>query len=220
MGVASTTFAAYRDVLERLLPGLHGRLFFSAPQSSDWGDLLDGLGAEFSRVHNVAVEWLVKQCYPDTATGSSSVDDVDYGGLLDEWLRVLGLPDAECGITLGTEAAQQGAAAAKLRAVGEGGQSAAYLVAIVLAAGYTITIESGNDGPHPFRVGTSRVDEPLYGAEWAHAFIVHAQLSDATYFRIGTSGIDEPLVDWAGDIIECLIDRLKPTDSIPHYVYS
>jgi uncharacterized protein YmfQ (DUF2313 family) len=215
MSVASATAATYAALLEKLLPP---GVYFRVEPESRWANLLTGLAGEMSRAHNVVVEWLLVQCYPDTATGSSSVDGVNYGGMLAEWLETLGLP--ECGIELGTEEAQQAAAAAKFKATCEGGQSASYLEGVAADAGYTITIESGNDGPHPFRVGTSPVDAPLRGQEWAFAFIVNALLTDATYFRTGTSGVDEPLVDWAGDIIECLINKLKPTESIPHFVYS
>lgn len=216
MGVVAATTQAYRALLERMAPR---GVFFRAVRATPWFNLMSGVAVELARVHNVALDWLLEESDPNTATDPINPDgNQNYGGLLSDWERVLGLPDPECVIEATTVQQRQALAAAKLGSYG--GSTAAYLVEVAAAAGFTITIDANNDGPHPWRCGTTGCDEPIYNTEWAWAFIVNGVTAHAIYFRCGTSGCDEPLVDWGNDLLECLIHKLKPAESLPHFVYT
>jgi len=216
MGIARANFWTYRTLLESLLPPGE---FFRLERDGDWGDTLGGLAEELARIHNIALEWIIEETDPRTAGDSRSPDNkFNYGGLLADWERVLGLPEPDCAIEALTIEARRLQAAAKISATG--GATAAYLVAVAARAGYAITIDANSDGPHPFRCGSTGCDEPIRGLAWAWAFIVNGQLAQALYFRAGTSGCDEPLIDWGNDLLECLINKLKPAESLPHFVYT
>lgn len=70
-----------------------------------WDMLLDSIATEFARIRYDAGAWLA-DFFPDQTVQQ-----------LEDWERVLGLPD--CGLELGTEAERRGAILAKLRRRGD-----------------------------------------------------------------------------------------------------
>ena len=78
-----------------------------------------------------------------------------------------------------------------------------------LGAIFDIDIETGSSDP--FSVD-SRVDARLYGADWAHAYVIVVRTSLTTnraYFT-AISRVDERLSTWGISFIECLIRKNAP----------
>jgi uncharacterized protein YmfQ (DUF2313 family) len=91
--------------------------------------LLLALGDELTRASERAAA-LVEEADPRTATET-----------LDEWERLLGLPDSAISVIPATAAERRLAITQKL--ISQGGQRAAYYVALAAACGYTVTVEDG-----------------------------------------------------------------------------
>src|SRR5690606_34710268 len=110
---------------------------------------------------------LVDEALPDT----TSV-------LLENWERIAGLPN-ECSALAETESDRRANLLAKLRA--RGGQSVAYIVDVVDAMGYEITIDEYT----PFIVDESYAGDPLYDDDWYFVFKITAPdvLPDHTGFE-------------------------------------
>ena len=115
---------------------------------------------------------------------------------IDGWEELLGLP--RDGYTPTTLAERQAAAWAAYTA--SGGGSADYLVEMAARHGYTITITRSGDFP-AWRCDSSGCDEPLRGESWLFSFTVYGSTADE-------------------DGVRSLIDRLCPSDSLPHYVFT
>ena len=120
--------------------------------------VLRGLGANFADTTARANNLLVV-AFPAT------VDD-----LLPEWNETLGLPGLT-GYTGSDLPTQQAQVVAALTATG--GQSAAYFVSLAGALGIPIQI----NGYRPYRVN-DHVNDPIYGAPWAHAWRVTVLTAD------------------------------------------
>lgn len=193
----------YAAALARLLP--QGPVW-EAPPGSHLAELLAGLAEAFAAMHARQLD-LVEEADPRTTTE-----------LLEAWEAFAGLPE-EC-----TESAEP--LSTELRRLllhakltGTGGQTAAYYIALAATLGLVITIE---EPISPFRVGAGRAGDPLYGTDWAYAWIVHVDLDDAELveFRAGIGRAGEPLRSWGNVALECLIEKLRPAHTIPVFSYT
>lgn len=160
--------------------------------------LAAGLGLELLRVRDRLLD-LVDEADPRTTTD-----------LLEAWERELDPYD--CVPMPASIEERRAAVAAKFAAYG--GQSATYLEEVAAAAGYEIEVVK----VHPWRCGTSGVDEPLRGPEWIWTFLVYAALASPTPWRCGTHRVDEPLTDHDASPLACLIDQIKPAHGTAHFV--
>lgn len=130
--------------------------------------------------------------------------------LLDEWIEAWGLP-SPCGTMPTTEEGKRAMLAAKVAA--QGGQSRAYFIAVVYAALDPSYRESGlewvtiEERPYgvPFRVGLSRVGDPLNGEASMHYWVLH----------LPTPESGSP----TAEVIECLIGHWKPAHTAVEFAY-
>lgn len=123
----------------------------------------------------------------------------------EDWLRVYGIPD-ECmiGIEDLTDEQKRQALLLLVRRSGLTHDFYAQLGAV-----FDIDIDTGVCDP--FRV-TSRVDSPIYGTDWAHAYVivVRTSLSSSKNFFRTTSSADERLASWGISFLECLVRKNAP----------
>jgi uncharacterized protein YmfQ (DUF2313 family) len=188
---------AYLEQLKKLTPQ---GLAIPTEASSKWVKLLDALAQECARVDAMAV-LLVKESLPDTTEL-----------LLPNWERVAGLPD-ECTELGETFAIRKQNLLAKIAA--RGGATKQYFIDIALKFGFIITISEYDC----FRVDINAVGDALNGEDWEFAFLVSAPEETITYFRAGNATAGEPLRIWGNERLECLINRLKPAQTIALFAY-
>lgn len=132
--------------------------------------------------------------------------------LLADWERAYGLPD-HC--TPFNATIQQRQAALVARIASQGAQSIAYYVSVAAALGYAITITEFRQ----FRVGKSRVGDPLCGAAWLHTWRVNAPSVTMRYFRVGKSAVGEPLRSWGNGEMQCRLGELAPAHTVLQFAY-
>lgn len=193
MVLTNASVEDYKRVLYALMPP--GPAF----ESSDL--LLDGLAAEFARCHNRIVD-IVKESDPRTTTE-----------LLDAWETDAGLPDPCDGIfEVETPLSErQRILCAKL--LSTGGQNAAYYKQVAKELGYDIEV-------HGYCQHTveSCVSEPINGPDWVFAFAIVAQeetIRDASV----EDDVDTPLRWWGNRRLECKINSIKQSHTIPVFIY-
>lgn len=162
--------------------------------------LLLAISDEFSRVDNRAAALL------------EEVDPRFTTELVEDWERVLGLPDNCSGELADTIVGRRNAIVTKLNSTG--GQTPQYLIDRAADLGFDITITEFSE----FTV-ESEVSAPLYGEDWVYYFQVNAPLNSLTYFDT-LSVVTDPLADWGNDILECLINRLKPAHTGVIFAYT
>ena len=130
---------------------------------------------------------------------------------LDDWETELGLPDS-CVGKLPDEAARLAAVRAKHAAIG--GQSPNYYICLAQSLGFELCeIEEFSR----FRIG-DKCGKPLYGADWDHAWRIHADSVTVRFFRIGDR-IGNRLANWGNALLECAIGRDKPAHTEVLFAY-
>ncbi len=139
-----------------------------------------------------AADRLADQIWPDNPAG------------LDDWERVLGLPDPCLAFEALTVRQRLAAVVAKLR--GLGGQSRAFFIELAASLGYAITITEYR----PPRVGTCRAGDPVAGDGWTSAWRVNAPA--VTIFRAaaGSAAAGEALSVWGNKSLECRLSAMAP----------
>jgi uncharacterized protein YmfQ (DUF2313 family) len=133
--------------------------------------------------------------------------------LLPEWEASLGLPDP-CTGPLPTLQQRVAAVCAKFSA--RGGQSKNYYIAVAKALGFTITITEFA----PFRAGINRTGQPLYGEDWAYTWRINASANTIIYFQTGLSTTSERLREWGNQLLECVMEAIKPAHTVLQFGYS
>lgn len=141
--------------------------------------------------------------------------------LLEDWQRLLGLPD-ECTPLGATLEEQRNQVVQKYTSVG--GISGAYYEFLTAQLGFPSVVTK----PLPFRVGRSRVGDALtndfdvpftvgmpigsslHDVGWLFYFNVDVPASAAEVFEVGSSTVGEPLRSFHNELIECTIKKLKP----------
>lgn len=188
----------YAELLKNLLPP--GTAFPREP-GTNLEQILLGCAAELSRAEARADVLAVE------------VNPLDTLELLPDWERAAGLPDKCSGELETTIQGRRAALIAKLTA--SGGQSEEYFIAIAEALGYTITIRTFD----PFRVGISRVGDPLTNGPWQFAWEIRAPETTVVSFRVGMSAVGEALRTWGNATLECKIRQLAPAHTVPIFAY-
>lgn len=123
----------------------------------------------------------------------------------EDWLRVYGIPD-ECMIGIEGLTDEQKRQALLLLVRRSGLTHDFY---DELGAIFDIDVDTG--AYDPFRV-TSRVDSPIWGTDWAHAYVIVVRTSltsSKNLFRT-TSRADERLASWGISFLECLVRKNAP----------
>lgn len=161
--------------------------------------LLHAMADELARVDGRAAQ-LIEEADPRTTAE-----------LLADWERVAGLPDA-CVTDAQSTAQRRAALHARLTTLG--GQSVAYFVALAASLGYTVTITEFN----PLSVNDN-VEHPLYGQPWQFAWQINAPLNTVGTLSV-TDTVADPLAWWGNELLECVVDRLKPAHTHVLFAYS
>lgn len=164
--------------------------------------LLAAWADELARVDGRAAD-LVEEADPRTTAE-----------LLADWERVAGLPDA-CVEALGlgqTTAQRRAALVAKLTTIG--GQSAAYYIALAASLGYAITVTEFD-----LHDVEDNVEHPLTGTPWQFAWQVNAA-EDTIGVLAVTDTVEDPLAWWGNELLECVINRLKPAHTHVLFAYT
>lgn len=179
--------AAYARMLKSLLP--QGLLWRADPDS--WlSKVMLGFADELVRAEGRG-DALIEETDPRTATET-----------LEDWERVLGLPDEDVMEIPATDAARRLAIVQKL--IRRGGQTPVYFVSLALACGWVVYVAEGY-GDTVFRVGRARVGERLRGVAWAYAWRV-----DVDY---------APGVSLTSDELERIIRRVAPAHTTVIFNY-
>lgn len=128
----------------------------------------------------------------------------ESGAALDEWERVLGLPDhcvADESLTVGQRI---NAVMAKLQ--GLGGQSRAFFIQLAASLGYSITITEYR----PARAGIAVAGDAINGDGWTSAWMVNAEAVNVFVARAGSAAAGEPLSVWGNKSLECRLATMAP----------
>lgn len=197
----------YKQLLIDLLP--KGRLWDTINQP-ELERLLEITATEFDRVDARAQDALFE------------VDPRQTIELLEDWERLLGLPD-ECTPDDADEVTRRDQIVQKYTNVG--GISAAFYEYLIAQLGFEATVTNPlpfrvgksvvgdaltNDFEDPFYVGSSTVGEPLLNIGWLFYFNVELPATAVTYFEVGNSTVGDPLRLFENPLIECTIRKLKP----------
>jgi len=131
--------------------------------------------------------------------------------MLEEWERVLGLPDP-CVTTEQSFTERRAAVVAKLTTLG--GQSRAFFIALAASLGYTITITEFN----PWLVGVADSGDPIYSDAWKFVWQVNSAETTIDYADT-ESVVSEHLAEWGNDQLECTIEAAAPAHTIVNFAY-
>ncbi|MGE0671974.1 MAG: YmfQ family protein [Methylibium sp.] len=178
------------------------------PQGSAWPRestsvlrrLLDALAAELFRVDSRSVDLLAES---DPRLASE---------LLEEWERMVGLPDPCVTEALGVQARR---AAVESRLTSVGGQSRAFFMELASRLGYSISIDEFASEAEAIAGGI-----PYTGTSWAHTWRVNAPEQTVRTFRVGEACAGEPLRSWGNEQLECAFNRLKPAHTVLLFAYA
>ncbi len=180
----------YIQQLKALLPP--GKLWATLTEGTVFLAVLESIATEFFRV-DARASTLCEELDPRTANE-----------LFDLWEIFAGLPDPCIG-ELPTISQRRSAVVARLTATG--GQSRQYYIDLAESLGFTATI-SEYDGINPVLIDQFywQMNLPLNG--------------DIVEFNVGST-VNEPLRTWGtNELLECVIQRLKPAHTTVIFSYS
>lgn len=203
---ALRSLSSYAQALGALMP--RGRVW---PEGGGavWTQLMAALAVEFRRIDARALR-LIEEADPRTC-----------GETLEDWERVLGLPDP-CSPGDQTLTERRDAVVALLRA--EGGASITYFVGLAADLGQTITIEEHR----PFMCGMSPCGHQNVRRETGPPTIRFVWTVTLTTPRLrryhighggAQAGVDSLLTITRASEIECLFNRLKPAHTTVVFNY-
>ncbi|MEK6788516.1 MAG: putative phage tail protein [Pseudomonadota bacterium] len=184
----------YRTLLEALLP--------PGPAWNPDEPLFAALAPTLARCHSRALD-LLEEGDPRTS-----------GELFARWEAISGLPD-KC-ITVADMTLIQRRADLMARLLFVGSLSRQFYIELAASLGFTITI----DEFEPYRV-EEPIEQPLLGEEWYFTWQINsASVGAEEPFRVESSAVEEPLVSWSvNTVLECLINRLKPSHTYVLFAY-
>lgn len=187
----------YRDLFFRLAPR---GLALARVTGTRLFNVLWAFGAEFARIDGRIKDTLEEADWRTTTE------------LLADWERVAGLPYSSCADPPESVSGRQAMLHAHMTA--RGGQSASYLVdrAETLTGTTDITIDDALFIADRNVAGDKLLDTP-------GTFVVNAPSLVETLFTADTSVAGDPLVDTQDGGLECLINRLKPANTIAKFKY-
>jgi uncharacterized protein YmfQ (DUF2313 family) len=182
---------AYARMLKRLMP--QGVLWDFSPESVISTAFL-ACGDEFARVEARGAD-LIEETDPRTATET-----------LEDWERMLGLPDEDVVEFPATDAGRRLAIVAKF--IRRGGQTPAYYLRLAAACGYDSDQNYVTEGyaATVARVNRTRCQEPIRNAPWAHVWEM----------TIEVPGLGTFLTQ---DELEAIIRRAAPAHTVVVFNY-
>lgn len=134
--------------------------------------------------------------------------------LLADWERVYGLPDGCIAVSGIAQSTAERRSALVSRATMQGGQSAAYFIALAAALGYAITITEGY--PHTTEMDS---EDPVTDEQSRFVWYVHAALD--TVRELTTEDDTEMATAvWGNTLLECSINRFKPSHTRAIFAYT
>lgn len=148
-----------------------------------------------------SAETVYRTIFPDTGEG------------LEDWERLLGLPDPCVANQFQTTRQRINAVISKLK--GRGGQSRPFFIALAKALGYDITITIFR----PARAGLARAGDPINGGDWGFAWRVNAPAVTITRAAANQAAAGDPLAAWGNAALECRLKQMKPAESILIFGY-
>lgn len=170
-------------------------------KGSVFAQLLDALAEEPARIEERGFDFL------------QEMDPRTTFEMLDNWERLLGLPD-ECTPDGDPSLFERRVRILQKLTTG-GGQSIAFFKLIAEQLGYDadiIDVQNFQD----FRVGTARVGDRLTNGTnandggWAYTFLVSAPAELTRRFRVGQSTVGDRLVTIENETLECVIRKFAP----------
>ena len=130
--------------------------------------------------------------------------------LLADLERNFGLPEV-CKVTPETLAGRHKALHEKVTR--QGGQSRRYFIELARRLGFEITITE-YDAHHV----QSAVNQPLHDETWRFLWRVNAPQQTVSRKTV-QSGVNEPFQAWGNDLLECVINRLRPAHTRVIFAY-
>ena len=187
----------YSSLLLKLLPT--GKAW-NKERSSNLSKFSEGVSEEFLRVEKRGEDLLVE------------LDPSRTSELIPDWENLLGLPDPAFGTP---ETIQERRRLIQLKISSRGGQSRKFFIDLIKALGFDIEITEHR----PFRVGVSCVGDDLTNSsDWAHTWTVTIKQAPVYYFKVGESAVGEPLRVYKNQVVQQIIDKLKPAHT--HVIFS
>lgn len=203
---SSEKIAKYKKLLADLLPP--GRLWDILNQPT-LSALIGSLAPEFARVDDRVADLL------------READPRQCDETLEDWERVLGLPDS-CTAADATVEERRQAVVQKYTEVG--GISGNYYEFLINQLGYPAVVTKWrefqvgrsvvgdpltNDFDMPFTVGMT-VGHTLHDVGWLFYWNVKTDLAEDVHFEVGRSTVGERLRAYGNHLVECKIRKLKP----------
>lgn len=167
------------------------------------GELLYALVAEFERVSDRIVE-LEHDAFPQNTTQ-----------LLEDWERVLGLPD-ECAADI-TQSTTERRAAVITRLTTQGEPSPVFFQNLALSFGYSIDVIEH----FPARAGIARVGESIDapGNQFTWTVRIPGSYTQSRRAIIGDARIGDRIATWGDGSLECLIRQYNPAHTTLKFIY-
>lgn len=196
----------YKELLRDLLP--IGRLWADKEPNGFFAKLFDAVSIELCRVDDRVGQALIE------------IDPSQADETLDDWERLLGLPD-ECSPDDLLPDERRQVVLEKYTNVG--GLSANYYESVIENLGFTNEVKNWlpfqvgrstvgdpltNDFETPFTVGMA-VGQPLLNVGWMFYFNVELPASSVEVFEVGDT-VGTALRTFSNPLVECTIRKLKP----------
>lgn len=196
--MATVGVEKYKALVRELFPtGWAWRIW----KGSVFAGLLDSIAEEPARIELRGFDFL------------EEMDPRTTFEMLDNWERLLGLPD-EC-TPPGDPSLYERRVRVLQKLTTGGGQSEAFFKLIAEQLGYDIDVIDVEDFTD-FRVGTARVGDRLTNGTianeggWAYTFLVKAPSELTRRFRVGQSTVGDRLVLVENETLECVIRKFAP----------
>lgn len=137
----------------------------------------------------------------------------ENGAALDDWERVLGLPDP---CVIGENlAVRQRIAAVMAKLNGLVGQSKAFFIQLAASLGYAVTITEFK----PARAGIAVAGDPVNGPGWTSAWMINAEPVTVFVANAGTAAAGEALAVWGNKLLECRMRAMQPAHTTLLFSY-
>lgn len=187
----------YSNLLRKLFP--RGKAWENVNEKeSTIYKILDSIATEFCRIDDRAKE-LIKE-----------VDPTSTFELLEDWERLLGLPDS-CDPDEDKTLEERRRRVLQVLTT-RGGQNEQFYKELAANFGFDVDVISAEDQP-PFVAG-STAGKRLTNGPWRYAFVIKAPAEFLIRFRAGQGTAGQPLVKIGNDTLQCLMEKHKPAHTI------
>lgn len=187
------------QLIKSLLPQGH---IWEAQKGSLFHKIICAMAVEFTRVE-LRKQALFKELNP-TSTSE----------MIPEWEKLLGIPNKATGpISQLTYQARKKFIFTFYTMTG--GSRAEYYKRVIKSFGFDVEIKEIKN----FRVGLSRVGDPLTNGNWRNAIEVRASNVPEFKFRVGQSAVGDPLVVRSNELIKNIMEEIKPAHVVCIYTF-